>query len=159
MSTMRRKDREVTDKNRIDEIIDACAVCRLAFATGTEPYIVPLSFGLEKDGEKRILYFHCAKQGRKIELAEKIGTASFEMDTFELSAGEMACDYTAKYSCVMGFGKLEVITDGNEEKRHALNIIMNHYTDKGDWEYSENMISRTCILKLEVQKISCKENR
>ena len=35
---MRRKDREITDKQKIDEIIRGCHCCRLGFCDGDEVY-------------------------------------------------------------------------------------------------------------------------
>ena len=58
---MRRKDREVTDSAKIDEIISSCDVCRLGFNDNGRVYIVPLSFGFENDGGRRIFYFHSAR--------------------------------------------------------------------------------------------------
>ena len=39
---MRRKDREITDDNKIVEIIDKCKVMRIAMSVNDEPYIVPV---------------------------------------------------------------------------------------------------------------------
>ena len=48
---MRRKDLAVTAPAEIDAIIRGCDCIRLAFADGTHPYIVPLSFGYVREGE------------------------------------------------------------------------------------------------------------
>lgn len=48
MREMRRKDREVTDEARIDEIISRCTCCRIGFNDSGEVYIVPLNFGYVK---------------------------------------------------------------------------------------------------------------
>ena len=55
MREMRRKDREVTDEARIDEIISRCNCCRIGFNDSGEVYIVPLNFGYtyEEDVLKR----------------------------------------------------------------------------------------------------------
>lgn len=47
---MRRNEREVRDKKRILQILEECRVCRLAFSDDHAPYIVPLNFGYETDG-------------------------------------------------------------------------------------------------------------
>ena len=60
---MRRKDREVTEEARIDEIISRCHCCRLGFNDGGEVYIVPMNFGWVKRDGKRYFYFHSAKEG------------------------------------------------------------------------------------------------
>lgn len=64
---MRRKDREVTDPERIDAIIRACHCCRLGFYDNGEVYIVPLDFGYDEKEGKRTFYFHGAKEGRRMD--------------------------------------------------------------------------------------------
>ncbi len=64
---MRRNDSEITDRKDIDGIIRRCRVCRLAMCDGSQPYIVPLSFGY--DGS--FLYFHTAREGRKIDIIKR----------------------------------------------------------------------------------------
>ena len=61
---MRRKDREVTDNKRINEIIMYCDTLRLGIIDGSVPYIVPVSFGYEENQGKKTFYFHGAGEGR-----------------------------------------------------------------------------------------------
>ena len=70
---MRKADREITDKKELIEVINKCSVCRLAFHDEPYPYIVPLSFGYSYEKEQLTLYFHCANEGKKLE----IGRASW----------------------------------------------------------------------------------
>ena len=60
---MRRKDLAVTEKEQIDAIIQSCDCVRLAFADGTHPYIVPLSFGYHREDGVSKFYFHSAAEG------------------------------------------------------------------------------------------------
>ena len=48
--TMRRSEREITNRTEIDAIIRSCQVCRVGLADGIEPYIVPMSFGYDGVG-------------------------------------------------------------------------------------------------------------
>ena len=48
---MRRKDREITESDRIQKIIDACQCMRIALADGACAYIVPVNFGYDKAGK------------------------------------------------------------------------------------------------------------
>ena len=78
---MRRKDREITDKDKIKEIISACDCCRLGFNDNGKVYIVPLNFGfIEKNGEYTF-YFHGAKTGRKHDIMKVNNCVGFELDT------------------------------------------------------------------------------
>ena len=63
---MRRQDREISDFSEIIRIIESCDCCRLGFVDNREAYIVPLNFGYEIKGSDLTLYFHSAKEGRKI---------------------------------------------------------------------------------------------
>ncbi len=76
---MRRKDREIINKEQIWRIMQRCGVCRVAFHDAEYPYIVPLNFGIGK-GEPLTLYFHCAAQGKKLDLMQRDRRVSFEMD-------------------------------------------------------------------------------
>ena len=61
---MIRADREITDRAEQLAIMDACDVCRVAL-NGADcfPYIVPLNFGVEVEGDQVYLYFHSANRG------------------------------------------------------------------------------------------------
>lgn len=155
---MRRKDREVTDPEKIREIISDCHCCRLGLADEGRVYIVPLNFGFtERDG-KYTFYFHGAGEGRKIRLLKKNQYAGFEMDTdYRLEKGEKACDYSALFRSVMGSGKVTFM-ESVSEKICGLNAIMAHSTGKKDWIFSEKMLKNVCVFRLDVEELSGKEH-
>ena len=155
---MRRKDREVKDFDRIIEIIKACDCCRLGLVDEGEAYIVPMNFGFDTADGKLNLYFHCASEGRKLDLLGKNQTVSFEMDTgHALTTGERGCDWSFKYQCVMGTGTVTVL-DGRNEKIFALKRIMAHYSGSENFEFDDRYLSVVTILKLSVGTLSCKEH-
>lgn len=155
---MRRKDREVTDSNKIREIILSCGCCRLGFHDAGKVYIVPVNFGYTEQDGKRIFYFHGAKEGRKAELIRETGYAGFELDTnMEIVGKEVACGYTAHFQSVIGSGKICFVED-MAEKREALKAIMMQNTGKDHWEFPDKMVEVTGVMKLVVEEISCKEN-
>lgn len=50
---MRRKDREISDYNEIVYVMNRCEVLRIGMVDSEgKPYIVPLTFGLDLEGEK-----------------------------------------------------------------------------------------------------------
>ena len=63
---MRRKDKEITDRNAIESIIAKSRICRLAMVDDAGPYIVPLCFGFRNN----TLYFHSAAEGKKLDARE-----------------------------------------------------------------------------------------
>ena len=152
---MRQKNREIKDINKIEEVIDACEVCRIAINGGEYPYIVPLNFGYEM-GESLVLYFHSALEGMKIDLIKKNKKVSFEMDTaHELYSEESRGYCTFRYKSVIGTGEIYFIED-EKEKEHALQKIMDHYHME-DFPWSRAAMPRTLVYKLEVRTITGKE--
>lgn len=153
---MRRQDREINEFDKILEVVYECDCCRLGFADGSVPYIVPLNFGIEVHGESVCFYFHGATEGKKVGLLKSNSRAFFEMDTgHELIFGENACSYGFRYKCIMGQGKIETITDF-EEKKRGLCSIMKHYTSRSDWNFTDNQLTNTLIFKLIVDSWTCK---
>ncbi len=154
---MRRKDREVAEFDEIVKIIEQLEVARLGFVDGDEAYIVPLNFGFEQDGERLTLYFHGAREGRKVDLIEKTGRASFEMDAgHKLIRGERACDYSYAYACVMGAGDVRVLTEA-AEKEKGLKAIMRKFSDR-EFEFDRSTIERTAVFELVVDRITAKRH-
>ncbi len=153
---MRRKDREITDEAKIDEVISRCQCCRLGFNDSGEVYIVPLNFGFVKRDGKRFFYFHSAKEGRKIDLINEGCEVGFEMDCgYQLHPGEVPCDCYAEFSSVIGTGNVEIITD-RDEKILGLQSLMKQAAGRENCEFRPEMLNAVCVFRLEVNKISCK---
>lgn len=156
---MRRKDREITDRQQINAIIEACDCCRIAFPAEDAPYIVPLNFGYIDDQNKRTLYFHGAKEGRKIDLINKTDYVGFEMDTNHtpVTAEGTPCSYTFLYSSIIGKGKISLI-DKMDEKIEALKIITRHINPNEKGDISPESAAMVSVFKIEVDELSCKEH-
>lgn len=153
---MRRKDREVTDNAKIDEIITRCNCCRIGFNDGGEVYIVPMNFGFMQRGGKRVLYFHSAKEGRKIDLLKNGCDVGFEMDCgYQLHPGEVPCDCYAEFSSIIGTGHAEIVDD-QDEKILGLQSLMKQAAGKENCEFRPEMLAAVCVFKLEINKLSCK---
>lgn len=151
---MRRKDREVTDRNAIIAIIRKCDVCCIALNDEGYPYILPLNFGMDvKDGVIE-LYFHGAMDGKKYELIKKDNRASFEMDCghrLVTDAERGSC--TMKYESVIGRGHIEMISD--KEKEDALHILMKQYHEE-EFAYNKAVVPVTRVFKLVVEEVTGK---
>ena len=150
---MRRKEKEIKSKEEIESVIQKALVCRLAMADENGPYIVPLSFGY-RDGA---LYFHCAKEGRKLDILKKNKRVCFEIDTdHEIVESEKACKWGMKYKSVIGFGNAFFIED-MESKKRALDIIMRHYSGRS-FEFEEKEVNRVVIFKIEIESMTGKRS-
>ena len=151
---MRRKDREITDFNEIIDIIKHCDVCRIAMHDDEYPYMVPMNFGLDIVDGQIYLYFHCAKDGKKVELLRKNPKVMFEMDCehiFILYEERMSC--TMGYKSVMGYGIMEFVEENDKLK--ALQILMRQYHAE-EFKFNTNMIAVTEVLRLKVTSMTGK---
>ena len=153
---MRRKDREITDGRRIDEIILSCDCLRLGMTDGCEAYIVPLNFGFTHEAEKRSFYMHCAPEGRKIDLLRKNSRVGFELDTgHAVNAGESACGYSFRFQSVIGTGTVSFVAEP-KDKEVALRQIMRHYAGEADWRFDSRALDAVTILRMDVETLACK---
>jgi uncharacterized protein len=153
MMDMRRADRQVRGREGLAAILEAADACRLAFAAGGEPYIVTLSYGYEWEGELPVLYFHCAREGRKLEAMRANPRVCFELDTgHELSSGPKPCDWGMNFASVVGYGTLAEVGD-EAERKAGMDRIMRHYGWKGEASYPEAALRATMLLSLRVTEL------
>jgi uncharacterized protein len=153
---MRREDRRIVEKDGLRAIIEAADVCRLGFALGNTPYIVTMNFGFEWEGEYPRLFFHCAKEGRKLDMMRANPRVCFELDHgHELVTGSSACSWGMKYSSIVGYGALHEVGDEGE-RLIALDHVMSHYGWSGRGDYAPAVMSATTLLVLVVDELSGK---
>ena len=151
---MRLSEREITDQTAIEAIIRTSLVCRLGLSDENRPYIVPLCFGYLG----RALYFHGAREGKKIDMIRKNPYVCFEFDSNSgIEEAENACKWGVSYQSVIGSGKASLV-DHPEEKKKALEIIMGQYGD-GDFSFPDDIIEKTGIIKIDIEEMSGKESR
>ena len=155
MNGMTRREREVTDINKILEILDKSKVVRIGLVDGDEAYVVPMNYGYTYENEKLTLYLHGARRGKKIDLMRANPQVFFEMDCdivpFE---GEVACKYGITYSSIMGKGKATILEDP-EEKMQALTYLMKTQTGK-DFEFNEKLVSVVAVIRIDVTEFTAK---
>lgn len=152
---MRRKDREITQREELLRILNDCDVCRLAFHDGDYPYILPLNFGMEERDGVLTLYFHGAAEGYKYTVMARDNRASFEADCAHrlvYDGEKRAC--TMEYESVIGRGRAFRVEDG-EEKLRALRLLMRHYR-RGEESFPPEVVARTAVFKLTVESMTGK---
>ena len=150
---MRRKDREIVELSSIEAIIKKAIVCRIGMVDQNRPYVVPLCFGYNN----KVLYFHGALRGRKIDVLKNNPNVCFEFDAVaETIQSKEACDWGMKYQSVIGFGKVVFIEDA-ERKREALSTIMAQYSDR-EFQFPDNIIKTTVVFKVEIDSMTGKQS-
>ena len=149
---MRRKDRE-RDREFALAVIDQCEYGTVAIQ-GEEPYCLPLS--LVRVGEE--LYFHCALEGKKIDLLRE---NSAVWVSFVGSNAAAEDDFTTYFRSAMVRGTARQVTDP-EEKAAALNALCQKLTPNHmpafDREVARSL-AVTGIWKIRMDEITAKEKR
>ena len=149
---MRRTDKEITNRREIDTILSKAIVCRIGFINRDIPYIVPLYFGYKNN----CLYFHSAPIGKKIELITKNNVVCFEIDTdHEIIDTKVPCNWSSKYTSVIGYRKASFITD-LAQKKDALNCIIDHYAPGASYTFPEKNLKEVTVIKIEVSHVTGK---
>ena len=156
---MRRKDRKLTTKEELLDILENGKIVQIAFQDKNQPYIVTLNYGFYWTNENPVLYFHCANEGRKIECIKFNPEVCFSISICDpFVKGENACNYGMKYRSIVGYGKIRIVTD-SEEKINGLNLIMKQYTGNNNWTYEDEMMNKTTVISLEVHEITGKRKK
>lgn len=149
---MRRKDRE-RDRDFGLAVIDACEYGTVALQ-GDEPYCLPLS--LVRVGED--LYFHCALEGKKIDLLRKNPNVWVSFVGENVAATD---DFTTYFRSAMVRGTAFEVTDA-EEKVAALRALCEKLTPTNmpafDREVARSF-AVTGIWKIHMGEITAKEKK
>ena len=120
---------------------------------GGWPYAVPMSYAF--DGEK--LYFHCAREGHKLDAIRREARASFcVVDRDEVVPAE----YTTYFRSAIAFGRVRVIED-EAQKRAAVELLARRYFPQDSAENRHRAIEREwvglCMLEMDIEHLSGKE--
>jgi len=153
---LRRSDREVVELTNILSILDKCDIIRLGLCVDNKPYIVPMNFAYEIIDEEVYIYFHCASEGRKIDMIAQNNNVCFEADcSYRTLKSNVACNWSAEFESVIGEGNIIVLTD-EIQKVNALDIFMKRYGFEGNPHYNSHELSAVTILRVSVTSITGK---
>jgi len=150
---MRRSEKEIKSRDEIEAVLKRATSFRLGLADGNIPYVVPLNFGFNGNS----LYFHSAKEGRKLDIIRRNNNVCFEMDADQVFVpAEKGCNWSLKYRSVIGNGKAFII-DVPAEKIAALKIIMAHYSDK-PYEFTAEEAAKVVVVRIDIESLSGKKS-
>ena len=153
---MRIKNREVTDKNEIFDILSRCDTVRIGIQGEKFPYVIPVTPAVEMADGKAVVYFHCAREGRKLDLLRANPHVCVEGDIF-VKIEPTARGITTRYESVIGFGKCEFLEDEGEILR-ALRLLVGQYGYAGFPLESCKSLPHLLVAKIVLDEITGKRN-
>jgi nitroimidazol reductase NimA-like FMN-containing flavoprotein (pyridoxamine 5'-phosphate oxidase superfamily) len=153
----------VTDKKIIQNILHEAEFGTLALCSNNKPYSLPINFmELNED-----IYFHGAKNGKKIDFIKQNSNASFSIvesysilpSYFSTDDGS-ACPATHMFKSVIINGKIRFVDD-YDEKVDALNALMKKLQREGNYiplndDMYKKAVNATTLFKLHSDVITCK---
>lgn len=155
MNGLTRREKLITDIDKVIEILDKSKIVHLGMVDGDEPYVVPMNYGYTYVNEKLTIWLHGATTGRKLDIIRKNPKVFFEMECDLIPfGGDVACKYGLSYSSLMGKGIATIIED-SEEKQKALSVLMKTQVNM-DFQFNEKLASVVGIIKIEVSEFTAK---
>ena len=155
MQGLTKRERQVTDPDRIAHILDTGKILHLGLAVDNEPYVVPMNYGYTMEDGKLVLYLHSALKGKKLDMIRANPRVFFEIDCdlmpFE---GRVPCQYGLVYSSIMGRGTATIVEDV-EEKKRAMTILMKTQTGK-DFTFEDRLVSIVAVIRIDAAEYTAK---
>lgn len=154
---MRRIENAIKEKEDLIEVLKGEKFAIISMSKENEPYLVTLSYGY--DDTKNALYFHCAKEGQKIDFIN--ANPSVCGTVIEDNGYEEGCGQT--YRSVVFRGKMNIV-EGLEEKKYGFEILLNQLekdpiTVKKKFLKKDETYENSGMLRLDISDISGKEEK
>lgn len=150
-----RREREITDIDKIVEILNKSKIVHIALVDGDEPYVVPMNYGYTMEDGKLTLYLHGATEGKKLDLMRANPKVFFSIECdIEPFSGQVACQYGTSYSSIMGKGTAEIF-EKPEDKMRGLSLFMKSQTGI-DFQFNERLVSAVSVIKIDVTSFTAK---
>jgi uncharacterized protein len=146
---MRRKDKQVSDRDVLFRIINNSTICRMGLVKDNRPYVIPLNFGF--DG--RNIYFHSARDGQKVEILKMNNYICVEFEqAVSIIENEKPCNWSARYLTVIVHGMAELLVDP-VEKKYGLGQILEHYKAGSGHQFTDKEIEPVLVYKVVIEEI------
>ena len=153
---MRRADKEIKDKAKLDKILQETDFVTLALSKGDEPYAVAISHSY--DPEAGCLYFHCASEGRKLDYMRANPVVS-GLALIDHGYSEGNC--THRYVSAVFNGRIQFIEDIEGKRK-----VLKHMIEKQDKNpaallarlTNADSLSKTVVGKIVIEELTGKKS-
>ena len=155
MQGLTKRERQVTEPEKILHILDTAKVLNLGLSVNDEPYVVPMNYGYTMIDGKLTLYLHSAVRGKKLDMVQANPKVFFSMDCDRMPfEGRVPCQYGLVYSSIMGRGTATLVEDV-EEKKQAMSILMKTQTGK-DFTFEDRLVTIVTVIRIDVAEYTAK---
>lgn len=153
---MRRKEKAISDPAEMKAILAGTRYVTVAMCRENEPYLATLSHGY--DEERNAIYFHCAREGKKVEILranDRVWGQAIE----DRGYAHGRCDHL--FASVQFCGRVRFVEDAGE-KRHALEVMIRQLEREPEKVLAEQVteaaVRKVCIGRIDIEFLSGKRS-
>jgi nitroimidazol reductase NimA-like FMN-containing flavoprotein (pyridoxamine 5'-phosphate oxidase superfamily) len=153
---VRRKDKEITNTQLLNKILKTARFMTIALCKENQPYLVSLSYGYDEN--HRCLYFHCAKEGKKLEYI-KSNSLTWGQVILDHGYSQGECDHL--YASVHFQGKISLISNLTE-KRIAVECMIRQLDEKPQDLISKlkfDRLTNTVVGRIDISHVTGKKTK
>ena len=150
---VRRSDRAIDVSDAIELLSTATYGVLSTVGSDGLPYAIPLSYVLRD----RVIYLHCAPEGRKLDNIKSNSAVSFCVVGHTKT---LPSQFATEYKSAIASGKAKLIS--GDEKREALIGILEKYSPdfmKEGLKYLAGKIDKVSVIRIDIDHISGKARR
>lgn len=156
MRSLRRKEKTIADEKEISAVLEGAKYVTVAMCRNNEPYLVTLSHGYDR--EKKCLYFHCAQEGKKIEILEE-NDKVWGQALIDLGYVPGRCDQL--FATTQFMGRVTFVDD-IEEKRHGLRVMITALEEEPEKvieaQLTESSLKRVKVGRIDIEHMTGKKS-
>lgn len=156
MHQMRRKEKAITDPEEMASVLREAKHVTVAMSLNDEPYLVTLSHVYDDRG--RCIYFHCAREGKKIEILRS-NNRVWGQGLIDGGYQQGSCDHFFKTT--QFYGRVTFVED-LEEKGYALKLMIKKLDENPEKVIKEQITSdslrRALIGRIDISFMSGKKS-
>jgi len=157
MRDIRRKEKAITEEKELITILQKAKYVTIAMCKDNEPYLVSMSHGY--DPEKNCIYFHCAREGKKMDILKE-NNVVWGQALFDNGYIQGKCNHS--YATTMFKGTVSFLEDF-EEKKAALYLMVYQLEDDPEAYLSkpptEKSITNVTIGRIDIEYMSGKKEK
>ncbi|MEW6517638.1 MAG: pyridoxamine 5'-phosphate oxidase family protein [candidate division FCPU426 bacterium] len=152
---MRQMEREIKDPAQVEALLKQGRILHVAWHDEPAPYVLAVNYGYAD----RRLYFHCAPEGKKLDLLRRDPRVGFEAEILaEIEPSERACGWETRFQSVVGWGQARIV-ETDEGKRRGLDVLMRQHSGREVWTYGEGPLARMVIVRIDVEHMTGKQSK
>ena len=151
----RRHDRGHYDHETVHALLDAAALCHVAYVIDGQPFCTPTLFW--REGSR--LFWHgssASRMLRKLESGERACLTVTHFDSLVLA--RCAFNHSADYRSVMAFGTARLLEDPKEKERALVMMVDRFFPDRtaGLRPTTAQELKATSVIFMDIEEASAK---